>query len=671
MTTNLRSSSLHHPEPFKKKTVQARQSVMNGVNAWLQHRKESVASINQVASPLPLESILQSIPRRKQLDNQYEAQLQLPYVEPAVSRPNFWRSFGRMFTWFNVFLSILVGNFVDQLLRRDSVERRAVRLRQALERAGGTFVKLGQQLAMRIDLVPWAYCVELSKMLDRMPPFPTDEALKAIERTIHRPWQEVFDVFDPTPIGSASMACVYQATLKLTESQISAGVTSADDRKKVVVKIRRPGIAELFRADLQVLDWVTELAEFLTLVRPGFTRNVRTELREILMEELDFRREGRFQDIFRRNVHKSGRDFFTAPKVFFELSGDEVLVQEFVSGLWLWEVIALVEEKKPQGLALLRQLNIDPAVLARRIMWAAFWSMDEHVFFHADPHPANILIRPNNEITFIDFGSCGSFNNQQLIALEQMVLNMKNQDVEAMTRASLSLMEPLPPVDLPLLVKHAQGEYMRVLHTFNTPAKYTQYWERTSARQWFVLIGVAQKFNLPMNLHMLRMIRATLLYDSIVLRLDNQLDRYQEYTEFMKDRAELVKLKWRKKLKDNAGDNFFLNVEEIGKTFNDLMIRTQTTLGRPLVNLGSTVGKWVFSASVLSRMAGRVLLVTLLSMGLVNIGRYFWGGDLSFVSILSTVMQNRFYQLFLAFALVFNVRHILFRLRDRDVGKSG
>ena len=141
--------------------------------------------------------------------------------------------------------------------------------------------------------------------------------------------------------------------------------------------------------------------------------------------------------------------------------------------------------------------------------------------------------------------------------------------------------------------------------------------------------------------------------------------------EFMKDRAELVKLKWRKKLKDNAGDNFFLNVEEIGKTFNDLMIRTQTTLGRPLVNLGSTVGKWVFSASVLSRMAGRVLLVTLLSMGLVNIGRYFWGGDLSFVSILSTVMQNRFYQLFLAFALVFNVRHILFRLRDRDVGKSG
>jgi ubiquinone biosynthesis protein len=512
---------------------------------------------------------------------------------------------------------------------------------------------------MRIDLVPWVYCVELSKMLDRMLPFPSQQAIQAVEKAIRRnfpgkSWQDVFEVFDPVPIGSASMACVYQATLK--------------DGTKVVVKIRRPGIAELFRADLQVLDWITDLAEFLTLIRPGYTRNLRVELREILMEELDFRREGRFQDIFRRNAPQSGKNFFTAPHVYFEYSGDEVLVQEFVSGLWLWEVIALVEEKTPQGLALLSKLNIDPAVVSRRILWAAFWSMDEHVFFHADPHPANILIRPNNEITFIDFGSCGSFNNQQRVALEQMVLSMKNQDVEAMTRASLSLMEPLPPVDLPSLVKQSQDEYMRVLHTFNTPAKYTQYWERTSARQWLVLIRISQKFNLPMNLHMLRMIRATLLYDSIVLRLDNKLDRYEEYTRFMKDRAGLVKKKWREKLKDNAGDNLFLNLEELGKSFTDLMIRTQTTLGKPLVNLGSTVDKWVFAASVLSRMAGRILLVSLLGMGLFTLVGYLNTQPLSFMQALTMLVQNHLYQFFLVAVAFFNIRHILFRMRDRDSG---
>ena len=386
------------------------------------------------------------------------------------------------------------------------------------------------------------------------------------------------------------------------------------------------------------------------------------------MEELDSRREGRFQDIFRRNAPDSGQDFFTAPAVYFEYCGDEVLVQEFVSGLWLWEVIALVEQHTPASLGLLRKLNIDPALVARRIMWAAFWSMDEHLFFHADPHPANILIRPNNEITFIDFGSCGSFNNQQKIALEQMVLSMKNQDVESMTRASLSLVDPLPPVDVPSLVKHFQDEYMRVLHTFNTPAKYTQYWERTSARQWLVLIRISQQFNLPMNLHMLRMIRATLLYDSIVLRLDRQLDRYQEYTQFMKDRAQLVKKKWRSNLKDNAGDHFFLNVEELGKTFTDLMIRTQTTLGKPLVNLGSTVDKWIFSASVISRMLGRILLVTLLGLGLFGLAAYLDREPFSFFGALLALAQNGLYQAFLAAALILNIRHILFRLQDRDIG---
>jgi ubiquinone biosynthesis protein len=525
-----------------------------------------------------------------------------------------------------------------------------------MERAGGTFVKVGQQLAMRVDLLPWAYCVELSKMLDRMIPFSTEEALAAIERTVGRPWQEVFAVFDPTPIGSASIACVYQAILK--------------DGTKVVVKVRRPKIRDLFLADLQVLDWLAGLAEYLTIIRPGFTRKLRIELRDILMEELDFRREARFQDIFRRNAKKAGWQFFTAPEVYFEYSGEEVLVQEFVSGLWLWEVIAMTEQKSAEHTATLQKMNIDPSVVARRILVATFWSMDEHVFFHADPHPANILIRPNNEITFIDFGSCGSFNNQQRIALEQMVLAMKRQDVDAMTRSALNLMEPLPPVDVPALVKQAQEEYMHVLHTFNTPAEYTQYWERTSARQWFVLIQVSRKFNLPMNLHMLRMIRATLLYDSIVLRLDHELDRYQEYMEFMKIRARFVKRKWRRRLRQNSGDEFFLNVDELRGTFDDLMIRAQVTLSRPLVTFGPTVDKWIFTTSVLSRLAGNLLFVTLLVTGFVALASYWTGTPVAFISALTGVVWNKLYLTFLAVATIFSVRLILFRLRDRDTGSA-
>ena len=636
-----------------------RPAVAEAVAAW-RHKRSDRSDRHQPAQPTAAaqagtpaaETILKQMPRREQLLEPQEGQLWLPAYEPLASKAGILRSLRRLLSWLRLLASLLLGILIDKLLRRDSLERRAARLRQTLERGGGTFVKLGQQAAMRIDLLPWEYCVELSKMLDAMTPFPVADALAAVERTTGRPWQESFAVFDPRPVGSASIACVFQATLKNGE--------------KVVVKVRRPEIEQLFMADLRVLDWIMNLAEFFTIFRPGFSRNLRAELRDILMEELDFRREARYQDIFRRNVQHSGRDFFTAPKVFFELSGKEVLVQEFITGLWLWEVIAAVEHQDPRGRNLLREMNIDPAIVARRILWATFWSMDEHVFFHADPHPANILIRPNNEITFIDFGSCGSFNNTQKTALEAIVVSMKKRDVEAMARASLVLMEPLPPVDLPAVMKMSQAEYQRILNTCTTPAEYTEYWERTSARLWLGLISVARQFNIPVNLHMLRMIRATLLYDSIVLRLDPRLDRYDEYYRFMKDRAELVKLKWKARLRENTGDNLLLNVEEFGKALNDLLSRAQASVGRPIVSLGSTVNRGIFTASVLSRMAGRILWVTILLVAAVNFNAYLTGAPASFLTGFNVVLQSRIYQVFLVAIVLFNIRHILFRLRDRD-----
>jgi hypothetical protein len=169
---------------------------------------------------------------------------------------------------------------------------------------------------------------------------------------------------------------------------------------------------------------------------------------------------------------------------------------------------------------------------------------------------------------------------------------------------------------------------------------------------------------------MLRMIRSTLLYDSIVLRLDNKLDRYHEYTEFMKIRAQFVKRKWRKKLRNNSGDDVFLNVEELGNTLNDVMIRVQTILSRPIVNLGSTVNKWVFAASVWSRMGGRILFFTIVFMSLFGGFEIFSGNPFSFLGTLNDVIHNRLYQIILAVSVVFSVRLILFRLRDRDLNDT-
>jgi hypothetical protein len=135
----------------------------------------------------------------------------------------------------------------------------------------------------------------------------------------------------------------------------------------------------------------------------------------------------------------------------------------------------------------------------------------------------------------------------------------------------------------------------------------------------------------------------------------------------MKVRAHLVKRKWRRKLRDNAGDGVFLNLEDLGNTFNDLMIRAQTILSKPLVNLGSTVNKWVFATSVLSRMVGRILFVTLLAMGLVGFLHILGGNPVSFGMAAREVIQSKIYQGFLVITLVFSARLILFRLQDRDL----
>jgi len=128
----------------------------------------------------------------------------------------------------------------------------------------------------------------------------------------------------------------------------------------------------------------------------------------------------------------------------------------------------------------------------------------------------------------------------------------------------------------------------------------------------------------------------------------------------------LVKRKWRRKLRDNAGDGVFLSVEDLGNTFNDLMIRAQTILSKPIVNLGSTVNKWVFAASVLSRMVGRILFITLLGMGLIGFFHILSGNQISFALAANQVIQNKIYQAFLIVALIFSTRLILFRLQDRD-----
>lgn len=643
----------------------ARRAIEEGLNNWNNLHGKPGPATGQLFSnitggngsgPRARGDVLSRIPRRDRSTTPI-SDVSLPAVQPVGFKTSRVKAIGRLFIWLYMILYFVSGNFWDRIRRRDSETRRAVRLRRAFEKAGGTLIKFGQQMSMRIDLLPWAYTVELSRMLDRVPPFPLEQAIQIIERTTGQAWQDIFAVFDPDPIGSASIANVYQAILK--------------NGDKVAVKVRRPGIGELFMADFKVFDWILDIAEFLTIVRPGYTQNIRREFQTTLLEELDFVQEARFQDMFRRSAKKSGKRFFTAPKIYFEYSNQEVIVQALIEGIWMWEVMAGVEQRNAQALARMRELNIDPKKVAERLLWVNYWGMQENLIFHADPHPANVIVQRNSKLAFIDFGSCGSFNREQRLGLELTAIASGQNDAEGMARGTMKLFEPLPPMDVKELFQEAEAEYTRVLAIFNSPRKYTEWWERTSVRQWMSFFKFSRENNIPVAIHTLRMVRATLLYDTVAVRLYKDVDRFEQYIKFKKYRDEKAKIRFKKRIKKQIqfglDDSFFLWLEEVAKTGEKLMFRTQNMLGSPLFSFGSLVGKWFFAASTVIKTIGRLslftLLVTLITAGIQIAG----GAPLTTGDILNNVVSSRVYQLIIVIVIITNTRHILFRLRDQEV----
>ncbi|MCJ7700893.1 MAG: AarF/ABC1/UbiB kinase family protein [Anaerolineales bacterium] len=652
-------SIIDYPENQKRISTRLQEAVREGVKSWQDIRSNfqnaHSSGSNDANENKSIDNLLIPIPRRE-ISTQTIHDVSLPLVQPITFKTNRSKASGRLFVWLYMIVFFFWGTFWDRILRRDSESRRAVRLRQVFERVGGTFIKFGQQMSMRIDLLPWAYTVELSKMLDSVPPFPLEKAIDIIERSTGQSWQGIFAVFDPEPIGSASVANVYQAILK--------------NGDKVAVKVRRPGIGELFMADFKVFDWLLDIAEFLTIVRPGYTQNIRHELQATLLEELDFLQEARFQDMFRKSAKKTGKRFFTAPKIYFELSNPEVIVEGYSTGMWLWEIMAGVEQQNHQALARMRDLNIDPKKVAQRLMWVNYWGMQENLIFHADPHPANVIVRSNSRLTFIDFGSCGSFNREQRAGLEMTAVASAHNDAEGLARGTLKLFEPLPPMDVKALFQEAEAEYTRVLTIFKSAQEHTEWWERTSVRQWMSFFKFSRENNIPVAIHTLRMIRATLLYDTIAVRICKDVDRFEEYLRFRKFREKKAKNRIikvvRQQFKRGPDEAIFLRVEDIAKTGEKLMYRAQGMLGSPMFNFSSLVGKWVFAASMTIKIITRVLLVSLLGTLLIAGLQFLNGQSLQLMAILRVLVTHRVYQAIIAILIITNTRHILFRLKDQE-----
>lgn len=281
------------------------------------------------------------------------------------------------------------------------------RVRMAAEELGPTFVKLAQILSNRPDIIPDELVKELEKLQDRVAPFEFAKAKPIVELSLGKKIEEVFDEFNEVPMASASIGQVHKAKLKTGE--------------EVVVKIQRPDVKEQIDQDLSIIkSGVRSMDRYLKKQGVLNAEEVVRVFERAISKELDYRNEARNIERF-RNVYRHRSDFYV-PKAYREISGDKVLVMEFVRGCKITDIQQL------------REWNISPARIVERGMDIYLSQIFEYGYFHGDPHPGNILVDQDGRIILLDFGMVGQLMKKDKYAFAGIFIAMSKHDAREMAQ---------------------------------------------------------------------------------------------------------------------------------------------------------------------------------------------------------------------------------------------
>lgn len=281
------------------------------------------------------------------------------------------------------------------------------RVRLALTDLGTTFIKLGQMLSTRPDLVGQAMAVELSRLQEQTPADSAEIATRGVERELGRPIAECFMRFDGMALASASIGQVHRVRMKTG--------------RRAVVKVQHPAIEGTIRRDLDILGFLAAIAEKHAYLRRYEPVGLVREFSRTMLNELDFRRELRNLQAFRRNFANDETVIF--PKPYPDLTSGRVLTMEFLEGC------KLTDDKQ------LEKLQIDRQELAKRGADIFIQMIFRDGFYHADPHPGNFLVLPDGKIGLLDAGMIGRIDEAFLFQIEDILLAAGDRDAEGLTDA--------------------------------------------------------------------------------------------------------------------------------------------------------------------------------------------------------------------------------------------
>lgn len=363
------------------------------------------------------------------------------YDPEAIARYFRFRPWQVAWRFCNILVSFFTFWFLlqwDKLLGQQeaNVPLRAMQLRKLLIRLGPTFIKVGQALSTRPDLVCPAYLDQLTLLQDKLPPFPNDIAIAIIERDLRLNLGDIFAEFSPQPVAAASLGQVYRAKLHTGE--------------EVAVKVQRPNLLPVITRDLFLIRVLVQWLKPLLPVNLCYDlRDIVDEFGRKLFEEIDYLNEGRNAEKFAANF----RDDPTVkvPKIYWEFTSQHVLTLEWIHGIKLTRTDCMLAA------------GVDPDQLIRVGVISGLRQLLEFGFFHADPHPGNLLAMADGRMAYIDFGMMDQLEESTKESLVDAVVHLVNKDYDQLAADFVKLGFLTPETDITPIIPALESVFEEVL----------------------------------------------------------------------------------------------------------------------------------------------------------------------------------------------------------------
>ena len=503
-----------------------------------------------------------------------------------------------------------------------------MRLRLFLEHLGGAWIKIGQALSLRFDLLPSEYCAELLKLLNQTATVPYETIRQTILRELGSFPEQIFASFDPVPLAAASIAQVHVAT--------------THDGEKLAIKVQRPYVQEQFESDFRIIRMMSYLAGFVDALGGTALRSFSEEFERWSREELDFITEAK--NGHRLLLRSEGDPIQVCAEVRFEFCSRRVLATRLLAGISFLEVINAVRAQNPDSL---RALNLQADDL-NRIGRNFFWSISNQIFrdgvFHADPHPANVFVLPGNRVGFIDFGATGRLSKELRSSLVKTIVHIYRGNIGQAVAEIFRLLIPSSDSD----VRQAREEFFIAYQMFRRGLGIPKANARALTAELVISsMTIARRHKILMPQELTLYYKTIMTVDAVLAELAPDYDGLSDLPEFF-------------------AQAFICDVREGLYRWPEVVLVTKYRASRSLIDANSLTASFQFFDPALKSIQTRAVLYGIWSVAFC-IGAYLAAaGDLSLLEEMVGVSNHWIVFGFLTTAIV---SLLLMQRRIRDIQK--